>query len=124
MDAQSREDIRQHTASLPLVERQDPDAYILDEHEALILWQELRRHESSVPDHIQTQVDLVLEEVLEQVNTTPDSKRHIMTREELRGALVRMAIRSTAQGLYDVGGVLQQTSELNQLLLDDVNEDS
>lgn len=122
MDAQSRESLKHSTASLPLVEHSSPETYILDGAEALNVWAELRANDSAIPEHIQVQVDFVLEEVLDQLNTTPDGKNIILNRNEIRGALVRMAIRGTAQGLYDVGNVLHKSSEMDTMLLGHVEE--
>lgn len=122
MDAQSREIVRQHANSLPPVGKREEDERILDGRETHVLWAGLRENQPVVREHIKIQVDFVLDEVIERINTTPDEKRLIMTREELRGALAQMAVHSTAQSLYDVGGVLHEAHQLNQLLFEPLVE--
>lgn len=122
MDAQSRETVRQHATSLPPVGKHEENERILDGGETHVLWADLKQNRPVIQEHIKIQVDFVLDEVVERLNTTADGNRFVVTREELRGALVRMAIHSTAQSLYDVGGVLHEASQLNKLLIEPLEE--
>lgn len=117
MDAQSRVSVYQNTASLPLIEAHNESAHIIDSDEALVMWRELRAHQSLLPEHVHTQVECVLNEVIEQLGASDDTRKITLTKTELHGALARMAIRSGAQSLYDVGDVLHKSHQLDSQLL-------
>lgn len=122
MDAQSQETVRQHASSLPQVGKHEADERILDGSETHVFWAGLKENQPIIREHIKIQVDFVLDDIIERTNTTQDEKRLIMTREELRSALAQMAVHSTAQSLYDVGGVIHEVSQLNQLLLGPIDD--
>lgn len=122
MDAHYTETLMQNISSLPQIERSNPNAYILDNEEATLAWRAMQRQSSAIVDHQFVQIRNLEDEIIDELPTTEDGNRFFITKTQLHGILARMAIRSTAQNLNDIGDVLHQAQKLEELFLLDTEE--
>lgn len=116
MTQQSKlEIVHDNIQALPLVGTEDMES-LLSERAALRVWEDLREFPSTTRDRMLTQVESVEFDLITKLDFDEASGTYILTPNQLRYVLTRMAITAAAQEASDIGHALKESEHIRLIV--------
>ena len=103
---------REQVKHVPLIQMVT-DETLLTEEDALAIAHDLTELGSKIPERTLKLVDVVIKDVQPRLEYIPDSDRFVVSPQELRGALAKMALLSSSQAVRDIGENMQVAYQLH-----------
>lgn len=107
--------VHDNILALPLVDTEQLDS-LLSEKEALRVWDDLRAIPSTLRDRIFTQVESVEFDLITKLDFDEVIGKYMLSENELRYVLSRMAIIASAQEASDIGHVLLESARVRTIV--------
>ncbi len=106
-------DIRERIRSLPIV---GSDAPLVPRRKAQAIIHDLSTIDPSIGERVHEQVEVVVEELQDELDTDQTGNGYHLSEDELRGVVARAALRGAAQVASDLGGTIAEIREMEHYI--------